>query len=1022
MYSGIKILAPIIPFSENDVYPTHYSEFGAGGFRSVSSVSSRNSISIYKQEIGMIVYVIEDNTFYTLISKSDTLSNSNWAETKFEKNTVNSLNSLTGDINVIGVGDAICYNSGQTIILEVHAGSGDFVGRDETGIFAVKTDLDDYLLLTETGNFVSVSVFEENLSNYYLKSNPSGFVTINDLGGSNFVKTLNGLVGNLKISGQNDIEIFNSGDTIYISASLVSGDFVLKSETGNFATPSDIENAINDFSLFANAEFYKSSNPSGFLTSKDFSGEFVTRSETGIFLELIEDYSGFAKDEFYPKANPSGFLTISDINNIDIVRSINGVYGDIIFTGGENINIISSGQSIIISTNQVSGNYVLKSETGIFATNNDLISLINSYSGFANNEYYPNSNPNNYITLNDLPENLGGVESVNGLSGIINVVGAGDIAIYDSGNSIFISGKFFSGDFLTKDETGVFASKILFDNFQTYSYNNFYLKSNPSGFLTSVNGILRSETGQFANRNDIYSRLYDSGNYLVDLNFDLSGWITSNYITESQVYNDYYPRDNPSGFLYTGNIDIAVENNKQVALNTAHRLTFSGNPHGVTYTDVGAAIAYWNAAQIRGKDIDTSINGGLKHLQILKFDAFSNKFINTSLFSQQEDIKQTIYSAPTIFLTYDSVSLNAALTNISSSSPVSIVFSSGENDYYTSITSKSDDWEWTNLYDNSTNYLYIERSLTNSSISYGFTNIAPHYSTFAPENPVTYQTWFDSLNYIHYIWYNNQWTELGSYNNNLRLYVGEAYTSGSIATGVLQYEIGFSYSMDASNVNFDIYKSVLSLNVQDAIEYLEDSKINRTGDSLGGEFYFSGLLKSDIPNSDSEVANKKYVDDISTGLYTFITGISTGLYDLIIDNEQYLDNKLEQSISGLSGVLTDHINYLENVSFANLSGNAYDYCATLSGQLYYYTESLVEETQDDLDSLTNLVYKIKKTADSFSGSSSSFDPSLIYQSSGYLSNEISSLSSDVETTQDDLDSLTNLVYKMKKTLDTLTTG
>ena len=49
--------------------------------------------------------------------------------------------------------------------------------------------------------------------------------------------------------------------------------------------------------------------------------------------------------------------------------------------------------------------------------------------------------------------------------------------------------------------------------------------------------------------------------------------------------------------------DAEVSNNTDVTANTTHRQTTSGNPHNVTASEIGNAIAQWNANQLQGCDI-----------------------------------------------------------------------------------------------------------------------------------------------------------------------------------------------------------------------------------------------------------------------------------------------------------------------------------------------------------------------------------------------------------------------------------
>lgn len=63
---GTNVASPIVPFTTEDNYPTHYALYGKGGLRTVSTIDERNSIPVQRLELGMFVYVIDVNTLYKL--------------------------------------------------------------------------------------------------------------------------------------------------------------------------------------------------------------------------------------------------------------------------------------------------------------------------------------------------------------------------------------------------------------------------------------------------------------------------------------------------------------------------------------------------------------------------------------------------------------------------------------------------------------------------------------------------------------------------------------------------------------------------------------------------------------------------------------------------------------------------------------------------------------------------------------------------------------------------------------------
>ena len=57
---GTNVSSGIVPFTDQDKYPTHYAKYGKGGYVSVQTISERNSIPKERKEVGMICYVEED--------------------------------------------------------------------------------------------------------------------------------------------------------------------------------------------------------------------------------------------------------------------------------------------------------------------------------------------------------------------------------------------------------------------------------------------------------------------------------------------------------------------------------------------------------------------------------------------------------------------------------------------------------------------------------------------------------------------------------------------------------------------------------------------------------------------------------------------------------------------------------------------------------------------------------------------------------------------------------------------------
>lgn len=63
----VQMAGPIAPTNEADVYPTQLPKYGKGGFRTVASISERDNIPSPRREIGMVVYVSANDTYYKLV-------------------------------------------------------------------------------------------------------------------------------------------------------------------------------------------------------------------------------------------------------------------------------------------------------------------------------------------------------------------------------------------------------------------------------------------------------------------------------------------------------------------------------------------------------------------------------------------------------------------------------------------------------------------------------------------------------------------------------------------------------------------------------------------------------------------------------------------------------------------------------------------------------------------------------------------------------------------------------------------
>jgi hypothetical protein len=63
---GINLGAPILPATEEDIFPTHDASYGKGGYRAVADLASRNAIPTERRSAGMLVRTLDTNKNWVL--------------------------------------------------------------------------------------------------------------------------------------------------------------------------------------------------------------------------------------------------------------------------------------------------------------------------------------------------------------------------------------------------------------------------------------------------------------------------------------------------------------------------------------------------------------------------------------------------------------------------------------------------------------------------------------------------------------------------------------------------------------------------------------------------------------------------------------------------------------------------------------------------------------------------------------------------------------------------------------------
>ncbi len=69
--SGTNLAAPIAPFTTDDKYATHFSEYGKGGWHEVATKANLANIPTQRLSEGMAARVISENKTYIYTKQSD---------------------------------------------------------------------------------------------------------------------------------------------------------------------------------------------------------------------------------------------------------------------------------------------------------------------------------------------------------------------------------------------------------------------------------------------------------------------------------------------------------------------------------------------------------------------------------------------------------------------------------------------------------------------------------------------------------------------------------------------------------------------------------------------------------------------------------------------------------------------------------------------------------------------------------------------------------------------------------------
>jgi hypothetical protein len=477
-----------------------------------------------------------------------------------------SLNNLTGNVILSGLGSVSITANGQTILVSGSSISQNISGYITTG----DADQRYYTLNNPSGYITGIStgdfVFKTETGQFYPSSNPqnyaqSGFVTnlsgylISQINASSAgVSILNGLTGIINIVGTGGLTVTSSNQQIFVSGS---------------NQPIDLSGYIT--TGLADLRYYSINNPSGYSTTGYLHPDLATKLElvnSGSFLyilntglsgfildkvaltgqnlyNLIQNLSGFNVNQFYPINNPSGFITGIDTgflisySQTGTTASISGIFRNslnVIETGF--VKTYSDDQQTISSSLIIGGDVSLVEDYSISMEGNSYISLVGLESGIQNIFSFDKGGVSYYAYDSgiDYATNHGYNSKKNQL-----------YAANDSptGVRIDVNNNLLSGNWRTSN-TGTEDLNIL-NHFQFRNYSGYLqslISANSAG-VGSLNGL--SGTLNLIGSNGI--TISSSGqNITVSGSSSISGYITTG---DSDLR--YYPLNtNPSGYLTTG--------------------------------------------------------------------------------------------------------------------------------------------------------------------------------------------------------------------------------------------------------------------------------------------------------------------------------------------------------------------------------------------------------------------------------------------------------------------------------------
>lgn len=413
---------------------------------------------------------------------------------------VSTLNSLSGALNLMGVGSVSITTSGQTLIISGVVGSGgattgfaDFSGYITTGradlrYYPLTTNPSGYITTGQTGQFASVINLAQTGSTLDNKINAlSGWVS----------GAITGFGGNVSLSGY--ITTGNADARYYPLASNPSDYITNTAASGLFVRLNGADTIIGDKTL-RNQIIMNDGVSTDTMTFNrvNINGVYQGRTGQGGLIDFkdlnIVGYNSTLKLSWDNNMLTGGAWNVQDhagqLSNIINLRSLISTSGSLINSisgaSGYLAGLVAASSAGVNSINGASGIITLTGVNGIFVTTVGSIVTVSGSglfgaltSGFADARYYSQANPSGYIStgaadsryylitnpsgfigtgitgqfassinltntgvtlISYINGTTGAVKSINGLSGILFLTGAGTVTISANGNIITVSG------------------------------------------------------------------------------------------------------------------------------------------------------------------------------------------------------------------------------------------------------------------------------------------------------------------------------------------------------------------------------------------------------------------------------------------------------------------------------------------------------------------------------------------------------------------------------------------------------